>query len=188
MKKIWLLAICLGISSLAAAQSAKERKQNIREAESACGDPRADFFVGQSQDSPASPPIESGKARVYIIEEDQHQSDLSNSMTFVGMDGKWIGATTGNSYITFSVDPGKHHLCAQFHLSYAGRVTSLSELTATANQTYYFRATVFRGYNFNIFNLEPVYPDEGKLMMTESAPAVFTETWKKKKIHGKRNP
>ncbi len=187
MKKIWMLAICLGISSLAAAQNAKERKQNIRAAESACGDPHIHVQVQKNLNFHAPPPIESGKARVYVIES---KYGMLNPTILVGMDGTWMGATKGNAYITFSVDPGEHHLCVAGKPALRNILVpiSLEELSATANHTYYFQTTLYEGYYFNIFDLESVNPDEARLLLTESTPVVSRILIAKKAEKQKHHP
>jgi hypothetical protein len=60
----------------------------------------------------------------------------------VGLDGKWVGATRGTSYLSFAVEPGEHHLCVDLHSEFLEprRLVSLYGFTAQARKTYYFRA------------------------------------------------
>jgi len=61
----------------------------------------------------------------------------------VGLDGQWIGATNGNSYFYFSVDPGEHHLCTNWQgFSFLGKTRAAGALhfTAEPGGVYYFRA------------------------------------------------
>jgi hypothetical protein len=84
---------------------------------------------------------------VYVV-EDQQFKYVKDVTTRVGLDGAWVGANRGNSYFVFLVEPGKHHLCADWlnakspgHMSgtsYANRLVSLAEFTAEVGKEYYF--------------------------------------------------
>jgi hypothetical protein len=57
---------------------------------------------------------ESGKAIVYFVEDDTEFQSTPKPTTRTGMDGTWAGANHGNCYFYSSVDPGEHHLCANW--------------------------------------------------------------------------
>jgi hypothetical protein len=79
-----------------------------------CGAKQAKFDVKTDKGQhPAVHPSE-GKALVYFVEDDTEFGSFPKPTTRAGLDGKWVGATHGNSYIYFSVDPGERHLCASW--------------------------------------------------------------------------
>jgi len=96
-----------------------------------------------------------------------------------GMDGAWVGADNGNSYFALSVDPGVHHLCANWQSS-LGRFdkdVDLTSFTAEPGKVYYFTAYVtFESRGVVTFSLTPTNEDEGKYRVTVSKVA----TWKSK--------
>jgi hypothetical protein len=96
----------------------------------ACGDLNAKFEVKTAKNPPAAEP-EAGKALVYFIEEDIN-TELTTHTSRVGIDGKWMGATYGSSYIFFSVNPGVRHVCAttQTGMDTDDVLTSLAHFTA----------------------------------------------------------
>ncbi len=105
-----------------------------------CGDDAVKFSVktGQGQ-NPAQP--DAGKAIVYFIEDDSNFNSIVKPTTRAGVDGKWVGATHGNSYLYFSVDPGVHHLCASWQSNVGlenDRKTAAAHFTAEAGGVYYF--------------------------------------------------
>src|ERR1022692_4903336 len=66
----------------------------------------------------------------------------------VSLDGSWVGANRGASYFFFPVEPGEHHLCADWQSappSVVGRKLALSNLGAEPGQTYYLRARFVEG-------------------------------------------
>ncbi len=168
MRKMFVLSACLLVASCAAAQNVQAiRNKAIQKAEAACGDPSVKFHVLWGQYPFVLPPIAAGMARVYVI---QPGVPFSNPIGRIGLDGKWIGATRGGSYIVLSVAVGQHHLCS---LLQSGRavIPSLAKLTAVAGGTYYFLSPMFVGLSGF---LQPVDPDEAKLLIAKGTPAVST--------------
>lgn len=142
-------------------------------AEAACGPSNTKFAV-ETQASPHKlQQRDSGKALVYVIEQNlleapilwQFSSHGPDITARVGLDGAWVGANHGNSYLFFSVAPGEHHLCADWvsGLLPTGRIASLAPLMAEAGKTYYFRLRISP-----YFDLDPVNSDEGKLLIASS--------------------
>ncbi len=184
MRTKLVLFACLLMSAFASAQNALAVKQ----AEAACGDPHVSFDVSQNNSSPESLLIDKGQARVYVIEDAAYNPFRVNpeaSPTLrLGLDGQWVGATTEWSYIVFPVDVGKHHLCARWQSKFPGRWgVVLAQLSATSGQTYYFRVHVLNGAYAPDMEIRPVDPDEAKLLIAESMPAVFVEKGKKTRSH-----
>src|SRR5277367_818019 len=128
--------IFLLLASPAFAQNA----QSTTSALSACGPADVNFDVKPGQTQTASGP-ESGKALIYLI-GDEGEGDSGWITIKLGVDGSWMGATHGNSYFSFSVPPGEHHLCSnwQSKLKMYSSLYSVASFTAEAGKTYYFRA------------------------------------------------
>lgn len=94
-----------------------------------------------TSDTHAETEVDPGKALIYLIEE-QKLRVFRDVTVRVGLDGKWVGAIRGTSYLSFAVEPGEHHLCVDFPSEFLepGRLVSLYGFTAQAGKTYYFRA------------------------------------------------
>jgi hypothetical protein len=104
------------------------------------------------------------------------------------------GATHGNSYLYFSVDPGVHHLCASWQRAVAlfqGRKTAAAHFTAEAGQTYYFSAkNIYTRDGPTDMSLDPIDRDEGQLLAKQFASRSQRSRKKQKEIspsdtHGK---
>jgi len=94
----------------------------------------------------------------------------------VGLNGAWVGANHGTSYLSFSVDPGEHHLCTNWQsvLKSLSDQHSLTSFTAEAGKTYFFRVQAYEQFEggkgqFWTIDLQPVDADEGKYLLA-SAP------------------
>ena len=119
---------------------------------------------------------DSGKALVYFIEDDSNFSSFPKPTTRAGLDGKWVGATHGNSYFYFFVDPGVHHLCASWQTGVIlgkGRMTSAAHFTADAGGVYYFEVKnkFFRSETSAMTDvtLSPLDSDEGQVLANKYA-------------------
>jgi len=154
------LAVML-LSCLAFAQN----DAAIAKAKAACGPGEIHFNVeaenfSDSVDQPAG-----GKALVYVIAEGPITSRI-------GLNGAWVGAIEGRSHLSFSVDPGEHHLCASWQSIFLkqNKIVALYGFTAEVGKTYYFRvrATV-QGKNAPYLqDIEPVNSDQGRYMVLDS--------------------
>ena len=112
-----------------------------------CGPANVKFDVSTTKQLPAAPAVQAGKALVYFLQDDLKYDTEPRPTTRFGIDGTWIGATHANSFFYVFVDPGEHHLCANWQSAHFGaafgvskRETSAVHFTAEAGQTYYFRA------------------------------------------------
>jgi hypothetical protein len=111
----------------------------------ACGDDKVKFDVTTQKNQPQPAPPAAGKAQIVFLEtEDKPWGCLGCAIptSRVGLDGTWVGANKNNSYFVLDVDPGVHHLCADFQ-SVFGRTrqkAGLTSLTAEAGKVYYFEA------------------------------------------------
>jgi len=144
-------------------------------AESACGPSNVQFAIKTDNSEHLLAQPDPGKALVYVV-EDQKFKVVNDVTTRVGMDGAWVGANRGNSYFSFSVEPGKHHLCTDWISSFLpnGRIVSLTSLTAESGKIYYLRVRTSAsptsgkaGAGASI-DLNLVNEDEGKLLVASS--------------------
>jgi hypothetical protein len=147
---------------------------------SSCGPSNMDFDVklDSAQHSLGQP--EPGKALVYVIEVfERPPGELGTPTIRVGLNGTWVGANRGSSYLSFSVDPGEHHLCTNWQSRFK-RLSgqhSLANFTAEAGKTYFFRVQTHvesEGRNSEVWyiELQPVNPDEGKYLIDSSPLSV----------------
>src|SRR6202451_3059412 len=144
----------------------------------ACGPAAAKFDVTATPPADVVPvQVPSvGKALVYVI-QDLGQGDFvgAASATFrIGLDGAWIGALKGRSYFSFSVSPGEHHLCSnwQSSLKMYAVYHSLTNFTAEACKSYYFRARLWSSGKEPRLDLDEINSDEGRYLVSTSSLAV----------------
>ena len=156
-----------------------QNPDRVPHAQPACGALNVEFQTKTNYNQ--SPPFqpESGRSLVYVA-EDQKFQPAREVTARVGVDGAWAGATRGNSYIFFSVDPGEHHLCADWRSSLlsAGRRVSLFGFTAEPGKVYYFRVRTMGGPSSMLdrsswdesatLDLDLINADEGKLLVSTS--------------------
>ncbi len=193
------LSLLLAISAFS--QNRKEKlatKQRIQQAEAACGDPLAKFTVQPGALRQPTISIGNNEARVYIVGDTvipfkPGQHVIGAATVQIGLNGQWIGATKGRSYVELPVKAGEDHFCGRVQSSRrswpAGCFplgnTALLRVHVVAGQTYYVRARAYKidlggDYGFLCaFNLDTVNPDEGKLLLAESRPL----GWKKLSPH-----
>jgi hypothetical protein len=137
----------------------------IDKAKSACGPGRIHFDVEATDYTESITQPARGKALVYVIAEGPITSRI-------GLNGAWVGAIEGRSHLSFSVDPGEHHLCASWQSIFLkqNKIVALYGFTAEAGKTYYFRvrATV-QGKNAPyLLDMEPANSDQGRYMVLNS--------------------
>lgn len=158
---LFLTLILLAASVFAQDQSA------IDAAQAACGPKTVSFDVKlDSAPHPAIQP-EAGKALVFIVQDAGTVSSSVGSATVkIGLDGAWVGANHHNSYFSLSVEPGEHHLCAnwQSHFDYLSRLVGLAHFTADAGKVYYFRVRAV-STSLLFLDLDRLDSDQGKLLV-----------------------
>lgn len=151
---------------------------------SSCG-PNDVLFRVKTQNLQAIPSPEPGKALVFVV-EDQKFKAVRDVTVRVGLDGSWVGANRGNTFLYFAVEPGEHHLCADWVSGFVpnGRAISVANFTAEAGRVYYFRARTVGSYgtfgdnsglqlpNGAGIDLDPVNADEGKFLVARSESSV----------------
>jgi len=134
----------------------------------ACGPDSVKFSVKSSDGQRALPQPETGKALVYVVEQfDRPRNEIGRPTIRVGLDGAWMGANRGTSYLFFSVEPGEHHLCTDWQSlpPWLHVPASLANLRAEPSETYYFRARVMENVGYFTLDLESVNSDEGRMLV-----------------------
>ena len=165
-RSLTTLSGALIVSSIAA--FARD-SSTIAGTQSACGpmDVKFDVETDSAQRSVAPPEVE--KALVYVIQDDGTQTcgGWTCITTKLALDGAWVGANRHNSYFSFAVEPGEHHLCAiwQSRLKVPRRLTGVAHFTAEAGKVYYFRTRPFMTQMRSFLDLDPIDSDQGKLFL-----------------------
>lgn len=147
-----------------------------------CGPAAMEFDVKTQAGSHDIPAAESGKATVVFLQDDAKFGSRPRPTTRFGIDGTWVGATHANSYFYVSVDPGEHHLCANWQnrvsLFASTRPTAASHFVAEAGKTYYFRAQdiALTGHDGALISepevrIEPVDSDEAQILIRTFSPS-----------------
>jgi hypothetical protein len=132
-----LFVLMLGLAVLCPQE---QKKANSEPGAPACGPANEKFQVSKNKEEHHAAQPEPGKALMYVIEND---ADVENPWwrptTRVGVDGKWIGATHGASYLYWPVEPGEHHLCVSWEGRGMLRKMAALHLTAEQGQVYYLQ-------------------------------------------------
>jgi hypothetical protein len=113
-----------------------------RPAPTSCGPREVKFDIKSDKSPHALAQPEPGKALVYVFEEfEDTQGGFIVPTIRVGLNGTWVGATRGASFLSFSVAPGEHHLCANWQSSSSriSRQYSLTSFTAESGKVYFFK-------------------------------------------------
>ena len=106
-----------------------------------CGKENTKFDVQTTKSNHPILKPDAGKALVYFLQDDTDFVSRPRPSTRFGLDGAWIGATNSNSYFYVSVDPGEHHLCADWQSFVGfntGHKTGAASFTATEGSSYFF--------------------------------------------------
>jgi hypothetical protein len=116
---------------------------------SACGPENAKFSVTLDNSHASLPKAEPGKVMVVFIQDFGARAfGLGVHPTSrIGIDGSWAGALKDNSYLSVSVEPGEHHICANLDSELLGNPFELAHFTAEAGNVYYFRWRYLSGGN-----------------------------------------
>jgi len=174
--KIGLAGIVLAVTTAANAQQTTTAPSPI----AACGSDTVQFTTQHGETGDASPPESSDKATIYVIEiyNLADKGRFARPTVRVAMDGSWLGATQGFSYLRFPADPGTRHLCVRWQSAFSrlSQQLALYNFDAVAGKTYYFRVPIAveggsSGGAISI-DLEPVSDDEGKFLVSEAARSV----------------
>jgi hypothetical protein len=151
-----------------------------------CGSADVQFDVKTSNQHSVPAP-DASKALIVFLQDDAKFESRPRPTVRFGVDGSWVGATHSNSFFYVSVDPGEHHLCANWQsrvvLLVPTRPTAAAHFIAEAGNVYYFTAR-----DINITNhgttgsvpevrFEPMDSDEGQVLTSSFS---FSESHPKK--------
>ena len=127
----------------------------------ACGPEKAKFDVklDTSQHVLAQP--DPGKALIYFIQDFGGQALGISVVTWVGLDGVWVGATNNNSHFSASLEPGEHHMCSMLRTRLMGYPVEFTHFTAEAGKVYYFRERFIDRFLF----IDAVDSDEARYLI-----------------------
>ena len=145
-----------------------------------CGPDKTQFSVKTESNQHAVKQPEPGQALVYVVVQGKPEGGEVKVTTRVGLDGNWMGANHGASYLSFSVAPGEHHVCVDWQSSLKSRqkLSGAADLTAEAGKTYYFRTEVVLSQatesHDERLSLKPVDASEGLLLISKSAESSST--------------
>jgi hypothetical protein len=131
----------------------------------ACGGLSVGMAVDLKNGAQDSVAPQADKALVYFILETGPGFNWSYPTTEVGIDGKWVGANKRNSYFSFFVSPGEHHLCTAIQYSSLPYGIELGHFTAEAGKVYYFRTQIIWGRDAEYLSVEPVDSDQGTYLI-----------------------
>ena len=144
----------------------------------ACGNDNAKFDVTTIDAANPQAPLEPGKARLVLLEDENMViGPFMHATVRFGLDGHWVGANHGNSYFVIDVPPGEHHVCATWKPALQKESIELAPVTAKPGKVYYLsaRVTVESKYVTD-FSLSNLNADQGSYRMQKSQLA----TWKQK--------
>jgi len=143
----------------------------IHAAQSACGPANVKYEAKQDALQHPTPEPQAGNALVYVVQDIGELKCSSCALTRIGVDGAWVGANQGSSYLFFTVAPGVHHVCLNWQsvFSSRSRAYAFASFTAESGSVYYFRARIFPGHYDYSFDLDPLDPDQGKYLVASSA-------------------
>lgn len=141
----------------------------LNAAQAACGPKNVNFNVKDDTSQHTVGQPAAGKALVYVIQDIGAVSCIGGCVTTkIALDSAWVGANHHNSYFSFEVDPGEHHLCAnwQSHFARISRVVGLAHFTAEAGKVYYFRTRTLGAPGVaTFFDIDPIDSDQGRLFV-----------------------
>lgn len=160
--------LAMGLTASGGAQKAPDSGSPL----AGCGPDTAKFSVSFAKSGDPGPQISGDDATVYVVPGFLmgEKGRVNRPILQVGMDGSWIGALQGVSYLRFAATPGTHHFCVRWQ----GHTNDISLLNfdAEAGKTYYLR-TQFS--TFSEIDLQPVSSDEGRLLVSQATRSVSTQ-------------
>ena len=175
MKVAWLVVIALALALLPTRATQNKPAQPVDP--NSCGPQDAEFSVQREDTQPAPTDPEPGKALVFVVDNYEGALEASGMPTIrIGLDGTWVGANRGKSYIYFSTEPGEHRLCAagQRDDKLLARQRTMAHFTAETGKIYFFRVqTMNRAGTEATLELHPLEPQEAKYLIAESEHTVF---------------
>jgi uncharacterized protein DUF2846 len=139
-KAAFLLTALFMASILCASSAVAQDQASAARAAAGCGLSQTQFDVKLDDTLHVLAQPETGKAIVYVFED-----DFTGPTMRIGVDGTWTGATTGKSFLYFSVTPGEHSVCTEWQSNVfkktSERVGGAISLNVEAGKVYYLRMT-----------------------------------------------
>jgi len=165
-----LLVLGLAVSLVSAAQSWAFGPLD------SCGAKDVSFQINKQKVDGASPSSSPDKPKVVFVQ--RNERCIGCSVTRVGIDGAWVGANKGDSYFAVAIEPGEHHVCANWGAPLARTESKieLTDLLAEAGRVYYFEIAV-QSYGQDSapqMKLKRLSSDEGAFLVSRSELAVST--------------
>ncbi len=138
----------------------------------ACGAGNIRFKTSAGPIGDTASPITAGKATLYVVLEGT-SAGLSPTAR-IGLDGTWVGALHGFSFIRLSVDPGSRHLCDSLEpsINTPDLQTALYNLEAEPGKSYYLRIRVIDARNGSFHDFQPISSDEGRYLVSLSPVSI----------------
>jgi hypothetical protein len=149
--------------------------------QAACGAEGVSASAVAKRPPAATPALDPGKARIYVITETYGFLGSKGAPVLLGIDGRWFGASHVYhfDYSFVDVDPGLHHLCVASTqkgvLPRTSAAVSLARVDAVAGKTYYF---FDRFQVLGVFTLQPINADAGAMYLQSLPSAKLPEVWK----------
>lgn len=172
MKARVLFVLLLTVGFVGAANATPLRAQQGQASSlsvpAACGVDNTDFVIKKAAKTGLDAQAPEGKALVYVIEQMPNPVFLTSKVK-IGLDGSWIGETERQEFLSFSIDPGVHHLCVAYQGQFAegeDKGTFLHRLTVEPGKTYYllYRGLLSKGYG-EVGFFSQVDEDEGRYLL-----------------------
>jgi hypothetical protein len=174
MKIFWLVAAAMVITPTIRAQGKIDDLGG-------CGADATKFKVQGAEVNSATykpdPPPGEKEARVFLVQDSGGQVNcfhLGCITSRAGLDGVWIGANQGDSYFSFVVTPGEHHLCVNWQSKFGNESShhALANFQADAGKNYYFRVRVWGKAGQAYMDLDAVNNDEGRYLVSRATQAI----------------
>lgn len=144
----------------------------------ACGDDKVKFDVTATKGQPAPSAPGAGLAQIVfigtVVKENLAFCVGCDVLTRLGLDGAWVGANKGNTYFSYDVTPGVHHVCTNWdsRLAFLANKIGVASFTAEPGNVYYFQAKILmKMENLDTaqmdqrLNLVALNEDEAKYLM-----------------------
>jgi len=173
IKKVWVTFAMVLISAVSFAQTEDSKTKQLEDAawaRAGCGSDSIRYNVKMDKHRHTLAEPESGKALVYVFEDDLTRRFVPT--TRVGVDGKWISGNLPLSYIFFPISPGVHRLCSNWQGT--PQVGAALDFNAEAGKTYFFRAKIL-SFGSEAFTLDPVAEAEGHFLIASHGLSASTE-------------
>jgi hypothetical protein len=169
MKCGFAMALVLVLAVLPAGSAAMTDTSKTQLQMAACGQDEVKFNAKRVEGTPQAPEMKADEALVYLITEviTLDHSPGCIAVVRVGIDGKWVGATCGTSYIATTVKAGEHHLCGSWQemVRHPTPMARLHGFTAEAGKTYYFGVRATNTNSLATMDMDMLNLDEGKLLV-----------------------